>query len=142
MVGTLAAGFSDEYVARVDHAGSLVVGYAVKTGSRIRVFVPFAGQAHQKYFPEASDLEILVNRKRRALLAWLPCKDGVIPTWAVPGGRDNVSQEPYYIGRVPEGAGPHRKIGKVHPSHRCLYYALGGAEVGTREYEVLAVLEC
>lgn len=65
---------------------------------------------------------------------WKRERDGRIPSGAFVGGRTN-NGESIYIGR-----GDHNRsqtVGKVHPSHRCLYIGYGGQEISIKEYEVL-----
>lgn len=69
-----------------------------------------------------------------AEFVWLPSSDGAVPCGAIQGGTCE-SGERLYIGRT-----FHNNtitIGKVHPSHRCLYIPYGGKEHSYDEYEVL-----
>lgn len=53
---------------------------------------------------------------------------------ALPGGQSE-DGEPLYIGRViHDGA---LTVGKVQPSHGCLYIPYGGQELSFKEYEIL-----
>lgn len=59
---------------------------------------------------------------------------GHVPEGAVRGGT-NVAGETLYIGRAHyEGS---LTVGKVHPSHNCLYLPFGSAEHSVQQYEVL-----
>ncbi|EEC17021.1 conserved hypothetical protein [Ixodes scapularis] len=65
---------------------------------------------------------------------WVPASDGRLANGAVQGGSCS-SGEPLYIGRTfHEGT---LTIGKVHPSHGCLYIPYGGEEHRYSDYEVL-----
>lgn len=57
-----------------------------------------------------------------------------MPDGAVQGG-SNVTGEPLYIGRTHFNGS--LTVGKVHPSHNCLYLPFGGAEHSVQQYEVL-----
>ncbi|XP_039955537.1 uncharacterized protein LOC120771548 isoform X1 [Bactrocera tryoni] len=66
--------------------------------------------------------------------AWVPCYGGAVPPNAVRSGTTR-NGEPLYIGR-----GHHANsltVGKIHPSHGCLYIPFGGNEVRLDSYEVL-----
>lgn len=65
---------------------------------------------------------------------WIQSSDGREEPRAVEGGRTRYGEELYFgramhLGRM--------EYGKVHPSHGCLYFALNGAELNSRNYEVL-----
>uniref|UniRef100_A0A034VM26 Uncharacterized protein n=1 Tax=Bactrocera dorsalis TaxID=27457 RepID=A0A034VM26_BACDO len=66
--------------------------------------------------------------------AWVPCYGGAVPPNAVRSGTTR-NGEPLYIGR-----GHHANsltVGKIHPSHGCLYIPFGGKELNFHSYEVL-----
>lgn len=64
---------------------------------------------------------------------WAPARDGGVPAGAVVTGKDG--HEDIFIGRAPfQGS---LTVGKVHPSHRCLYFPYNGREERTSNYEVL-----
>lgn len=65
---------------------------------------------------------------------WSKEKDGKLPKKAIVGGKTSTG-EALYIGRA-----NHEKsvtVGKIQPSHKCLYIPYGGKEVAIKEYEVL-----
>lgn len=68
-------------------------------------------------------------------LRWEHCKHGHVPKDAVFGGWEAGKGEPLFVGRAHHAGS--LIPGKVHPSHRCLYVAYGGAEHKKDEYEVL-----
>lgn len=67
-------------------------------------------------------------------IKWIHSSNGQVITNAIPGGRTGCG-EILYIGR-----GHHAgalTVGKVHPSHACLYIPFGGSEVSLKHYEIL-----
>ena len=88
-------------------------------------------------------------------LKWEHCKHGHVPKHAVCGGWEASNGEPLYVGKIiivttwlftsitsllNAGRADHMGsmiVGKVHPSHRCLYVPYGGGEHKKEEYEVL-----
>ncbi|KAK9753733.1 Protein of unknown function (DUF3421) [Popillia japonica] len=92
---------------------------------RRQAYVAFNSQEH-----EVKNCEIMVESK----LSWQHC-DGIrIPPTAVPGGR-TATGETLYIGRAHHSGS--LSVGKVHPSHRCLYIPFGGKEVPVKSFEIL-----
>ena len=65
---------------------------------------------------------------------WVADERGHVPKNAVSGGR-TVTGEELYIGRVEYLN--NLIMGKIHPSHRCLYFAYHGRELNSKVYEVL-----
>lgn len=76
------------------------------------------------------NFEVLVGRDVR----WKKEKNGKVPRDAYPAGRTPTG-EVLYIGRAEHNGSV--TIGKVHPTHGCLYIPYGGTEVSVKEYEVL-----
>ena len=68
-------------------------------------------------------------------LYWCAASNGEVPKDAVNGGWNALNGEPLYIGRTSKN-GSH-VVGKVHPSHKCLYIPYGGKEEKYTDYEVL-----
>ena len=68
-------------------------------------------------------------------LVWCASRDGQVPKDAVNGGWDANSGEPLFVGRAHHGGA--LIVGKVHPSHRCIYVPFGGGEHKHQDYEVL-----
>uniref|UniRef100_A0A336M986 CSON013921 protein n=1 Tax=Culicoides sonorensis TaxID=179676 RepID=A0A336M986_CULSO len=67
------------------------------------------------------------------LYVWRSESNGGIPFRAIEIGH-TVDREVLYLGR-----GRHQGaviVGKVHPSHNCLYIPFGGREIALRQYEV------
>lgn len=84
---------------------------------------------------------------------WQRCRNGAVPRFAVKGGLSE-GGELLYIGRnaealvdgesafgdrFPAQSPPQRLVGKVHPSHGCLYVAFRGVEYLYHDYEVLTL---
>lgn len=65
--------------------------------------------------------------------SWETMCFGNVPHSAVPGGKDG--GDTLYIGRVSHNGSV--TIGKVHPSHKCIYFPYGGREERSDCYEVL-----
>lgn len=74
--------------------------------------------------------EVLVGHD----VKWKKEKNGRVPRDAFPGGRTQTGEQ-LYIGRAEYNRS--QTVGKVHPSHGCLYIAYGGKEVPLKDYEVL-----
>lgn len=75
--------------------------------------------------------EVLKGKSKH--YTWLPASHGNVPDRAVSTGSENC--EPLYVGRAPfEGS---MTIGKIHPSHGCIYIPFNGVEVRLADYEVL-----
>lgn len=65
---------------------------------------------------------------------WVPTSGENIPPNAVPGGQTEEG-ETLFVGRVNhEGT---VTIGKVQPSHKCLYIPFAGQEVPFPDFEIL-----
>lgn len=122
MAGIDADG-SPIYVGRVYHDGDCLIAkvipskkfaYACKNGHEIS----------KQYF------EFLCNESVR----WVSSSNGQIIENALNGGA-TMDGETLYIGRgIHEGS---LTVGKVHPSHGCLYIPFGGREVSLKQYETL-----
>ncbi|GJQ66922.1 hypothetical protein Trydic_g7941 [Trypoxylus dichotomus] len=92
---------------------------------RRQAYVAFNSLEH-----EVQQCEIMVECK----LKWQHCNGVHIPPNAVPGGRTSTG-ETLYIGRANHGGS--LCVGKVHPSHRCLYLPFGGREISVKSFEIL-----
>lgn len=74
--------------------------------------------------------EVLTGEKN---FSWEPASDGRVAAGAVSTGREG--NDEIFIGRAPfQGS---MTVGKIHPSHRCLYFPFNGREERTTHYEVL-----
>ncbi|XP_046747824.1 natterin-3-like [Diprion similis] len=113
---------------------SLVVGRAIHNGDVLPAkakpehavaYVAYGGQEHEK-----RQFEILMP----ADFHWVADRNGQVPYGAVESGTTN-NGEKLYVGRGYQQGTP--TVGKIHPSHGCLYVPFGGREVALREYEVL-----
>lgn len=76
------------------------------------------------------NFEVLIGEKD---FSWMSSSEGVVPAGAIATGKDG--HEDIFIGRAPfQGS---LTVGKVHPSHRCLYFPYNGKEERSSNYEVL-----
>jgi hypothetical protein len=66
--------------------------------------------------------------------SWVDDMSGSVPPGAIFGGQ-TVLGEPLYIGRVTHNNA--LTVGKIHPSHGCLYIPYAGKEHAYSHYEVL-----
>ncbi|XP_066983196.1 uncharacterized protein [Macrobrachium rosenbergii] len=113
------------YVGLARHEDSYVIGMVVPDHGVC--YVPYGGEAVPK-----SEYFVLSN-PGSVNLTWEPSSGGKVPPGALNGGIDG--GEVLYIGRVLiDGIA---SVGKVHPSHGCVYVPYGGAEHSHRDYEVL-----
>ncbi|KAK4879055.1 hypothetical protein RN001_007201 [Aquatica leii] len=69
-------------------------------------------------------------------LQWVPSANGQVPPGAVPGGHTS-NGETLYLGRVRHANA--LTVGKIHPSHGCLYIPYGGGEIRHNSYEILVL---
>ncbi|XP_077502283.1 natterin-4-like [Amblyomma americanum] len=116
------------YVGRASHSGDLVPGKLVPSHGVCYVSWGEGEHGHDNY-------EVLVSND--ALLQWLRASNGSVPSGAIQGGV-TVTGERLYIGR----ARHHNTLtlGKVHPSHGCLYLPFAGNEHRYTEYEALVCM--
>lgn len=111
------------YVGRSYHEGDNLPAKVIP--SKGCAYIAWGGHEHVK-----SHYEVLVGQG----YAWQPCYGGAVPPNAVRTGMTTTG-EPLYVGR-----GHHANsltVGKIHPSHGCLYIPFGGQEVRLSTYEVL-----
>lgn len=111
------------YVGRATHEGAVLPCKVIPSKQAAYV------STHNKEILK-QNYEILVGRG----VVWKREKNGKVPKDALPGGRAN-NGEVLYIGRA-DYIGS-LTIGKVHPSHKCMYFPYGGSEISLKEYEVL-----
>ncbi|RWS02449.1 uncharacterized protein B4U79_06516 [Dinothrombium tinctorium] len=115
------------YVGRALHEGDVVPGKVV--ASHGCCYISYGGREHRK-----EEYQALISPGCE--LVWLPASDGELPSGALQAGVTE-DGEVLYIGRHEhEGSST---IGKVHPSHGCLYIPFGGEEIRYNDYEVLCV---
>lgn len=113
------------YVGRAKNANEYLPAKIIP--AKNVAYVPYHGKAVL-----VEHIEYLCENEIRC--RWLAASNGNTPPNAISTGK-TVKGEPLYIGRM-EMNGRYLP-GKIHPSHECLYYALGGREHKTKEYEVL-----
>ncbi|XP_014223781.1 natterin-1-like [Trichogramma pretiosum] len=112
------------YVGRAYHEGDNLPAKVIP--EKNVCYVAYGGGEHLKY-----NYEVLVERE----FQWIPCSDGSVPGDAVVAGQ-TCDGEALYVGRVyHDGA---QTVGKVQPSHGCLYVPFDGEERSFTHYEVLA----
>lgn len=76
------------------------------------------------------NFEVLIGDKD---YIWEPASDGNVAPGAVSTGKDG--NDEIFIGRAPfQGS---MTVGKIHPTHRCLYLPYNGKEERATNYEVL-----
>lgn len=121
--GAIVGGQDGEvtYIGRARFSGALIPGKLVP--SHGVCYVPWGGV--ENAVPE---YEVLCGGG-----SWIPTSGDAIPGSAVPGG-ETEEGEPLFIGRANhEGT---ITVGKVQPSHGCVYIPYGGEELRYNEYEV------
>lgn len=111
------------YVGRSFHEGENMPAKVIP--SKRCAYIAFGGAEHTK-----TTYDVLVGQG----YAWVPCAGGSVPPNAVRTGNTR-SGEPLYVGRGHHGGS--LAVGKIHPSHGCLYIPFGGQEVRVNTYEVL-----
>lgn len=123
-------------VGGYDHDGSIIyVGRSYHEGSHLPVkvipskraaYVSWAGVEHPK-----SHYELLIGEH----YTWQPCFGANIPPNAIKAGETVDGGEPLFIGR-----GNYNNslvVGKIQPSHACLYIPFNGQEIKLDKYEIL-----
>lgn len=113
------------YVGRAVQGGDVIPGKVVP--SHNCCYVSYGGDEHSH-----GEYQALVSDDTQ--FDWLPSSGGAVPSGAIQGGACE-SGEPLYIGRTFHNG--TLTIGKIHPSHRCLYIPYGGKERSYDSYEVL-----
>ncbi|XP_065364664.1 uncharacterized protein LOC135957789 [Calliphora vicina] len=111
------------YIGRAEYSGDLLPAKVVP--NKGKAYVSFGGQE-----VEVESYEVLSGLRYQ----WIPAANGDVPPAAVKVGRA-ADGDFLYAGRGNyEGS---LTVGKVHPSHGCLYIPYGDHEVKLTEYEVL-----
>ncbi|EDV93704.1 natterin-3 [Drosophila grimshawi] len=117
--------------------GTIFVGRAWYNNDLLPAkIIPNKGKAYVAYGEQEIELENYEVLSGQNFM-WLPGENGEVPPSAVPVGH-TVDGETLYAGR-----GYHAgslTMGKVHPSHNCLYIPFGSEEVKIFSYEVLSCL--
>ncbi|CAD6208316.1 GSCOCG00003325001-RA-CDS [Cotesia congregata] len=111
------------YVGRAYHNGDTVPAKVIP--DKQAAYVCHAGEEHTKH-----EFEVLCQGE----FAWEFASNGVIPEGAVVGGQTSEG-EPLYVGRVLHNGA--QTVGKIQPSHGCLYIPFDGEELSFRDYEIL-----
>ncbi|KAM8713885.1 hypothetical protein ACLKA7_014102 [Drosophila subpalustris] len=123
VVGGHDADGSPIYVGRSFHEGENLPAKVIP--SKGCAYVCYGGTEHTK-----THYEVLVGQG----FAWVGSASGGAPPNAVRSGTTRTG-EPLYVGRGHYANS--LSVGKVHPSHGCLYIPFGGQEVRINTYEVL-----
>lgn len=113
------------FVGRAVHDDDVIPGKVLPSHSCCYVSYAGAEHTHREY-------QVLITDG--APMAWVPASHGSVPSGAIQGGACGTG-EPLYIGRTFHNG--TLTIGKVHPSHNCLYIPYGGEEHRYTDYEVL-----
>ncbi|KAJ8675072.1 hypothetical protein QAD02_010858 [Eretmocerus hayati] len=113
------------YVGRAEHEGDIVPAKIIPEKSV--AYVAHAGREWAKHH-----FEVLTVGE----FNWIFANNGTVPPDAVVAGHTS-SGEPLYVGRVVHNGS--QTIGKVQPSHGCVYIPFGGDELSFRDYEVLVM---
>ncbi|XP_001965587.2 uncharacterized protein LOC6505038 [Drosophila ananassae] len=125
--GALVAGHDSNgdtiYVGRVFRHGDFLPAKVVP--AKGKAYVAYGQQEH-----ELTDVQILAGSGFR----WVPASHGNVVPGALSSG-PNSDGEPLYVGRAIYC--DSLSVGKIHPSHGCIYIPFGGEEVRLEHYEVL-----
>ena len=114
---------SQIFVGRAAHDGDLIPAKVIP--SKQVAYIPLNGAEIAKH-----NFDVLCGSD----VKWKKERNGKIPKGAYPGGTTRAG-EVLYIGRVDHNMS--QTVGKVHPSHGCLYIPYGGKEMPFKDYEVL-----
>lgn len=125
VVGGYDCDGSPIYVGRSYHEGHHLPVKVIP--SKRSAYVSWAGTEHAK-----SHYELLVGEN----YSWQPCFGANIPPNAIRAGDSSTTTgEPLFIGR-----GHYANslvVGKIQPSHACLYIPFAGEEIKLEKYEIL-----
>ncbi|XP_018346986.1 PREDICTED: uncharacterized protein LOC108751364 [Trachymyrmex septentrionalis] len=113
------------YVGRAFHDGDMLPAKVIP--DKGVAYVCHNGEEHPK-----DNYEVLVQGE----FAWEFCSNGEVPEDAIIAGQ-TADGEPLYVGRALHNGS--QTIGKVQPSHGCLYIPYEGEELSFKDYEVLVV---
>lgn len=117
--------------------GTIFIGRAFYNNDLLPAkIIPNKGKAYVAYGGheiELEDYEALSGQN----YVWLPAENGEVPPGAVQVGHTS-DGETLYAGRGYHAAS--LTVGKVHPSHGCLYIPFDSEEVKIFGYEVLSRL--
>ncbi|XP_037827878.1 uncharacterized protein LOC119615916 [Lucilia sericata] len=112
------------YVGRSYHEGNQLPVKVIP--SKRAAYISYAGSEHSK-----THYELLVGDN----YSWQPCFGANIPPNAIPVGETVSGSEPLFIGRGHHGNS--LVVGKIQPSHACLYIPFAGEEIKLDKYEIL-----
>jgi hypothetical protein len=135
---SVAVGTASEYVGRMKHAGSILIGRIVLMGVRLVMFTSYAGNTLRTTFPDEPSIQVLVNPENRARIAWSECRDNLIPVGAIPAGWVASTCEACYIVRSLKQR--YTRVGWVNEFEPTLHIEFGGAAMKQSDFEVLVAL--
>lgn len=111
------------YIGRAEHNGDFLPAKVIP--NKNKAYVSYGGEEI-----EVDSYQVLSGLRYQ----WLPAANGEVPPAAIKVGH-SADGEHLYAGRGHyEGS---LTVGKVHPSHGCLYIPYGDSEIKLYEYEVL-----
>lgn len=111
------------YVGRAYHEGDLIPAKVIP--SKNVAYVAHGGQEHAK-----QEFHILTGFG----FEWVSSSNGHVPADAVVAG-NQADGDVLYVGRAPVGGS--LSVGKIQPSHACMYVPFDGLEHSIHQYEVL-----
>ncbi|KAG5671493.1 hypothetical protein PVAND_001687 [Polypedilum vanderplanki] len=114
------------YVGRALHNGWMLPAKIIP--SKRSAYVSYNGAE----IP-VQNFEVLVGKEK--YFSWRPAADGNTTEGAISTGPYGSGCEELFIGRVAHQGS--MTVGKIHPSHRCLYIGFNGLEIAYSCYEVL-----
>lgn len=115
------------FIGRAHHCGSVTPGKVLEVDKTC--FIPWGCVSNEKV-----DYELLINNSSH--YNWVAAEKGNVPDNAFPAGHSEQG-ETLYIGRVLYNG--NLVVGKIQPSHRVCYIALGTEEINFQKYEVFVV---
>ncbi|XP_037938754.1 uncharacterized protein LOC119671937 [Teleopsis dalmanni] len=111
------------YVGRVFKDGDLMPAKVIP--NKGGAYVCWGSEEHK-----VENFQVLAG----AGFLWTSCDNGSIVPGAIPAGH-TADGETLYVGRAYHAGS--LSIGKIHPSHGCIYLPFGGEEIQASSYEVL-----
>ena len=115
------------YVGRVYHYGDCLIAKIIPNKK-------YAYACHNEHEISKQNFEFLCHES----VKWVSSSNGKLIGNELTGGT-TLDGETLYIGRVShEGS---LTVGKIHPSHGCLYIPFDGKEVSLKQYETLVELQ-
>lgn len=117
------------YVGRSHHNDEVLPAKIIPTHHQIYAFVSYGGREFLK-----PSFEVLCGDP--SAVSWAKASNGGLPQRVVVGGMTS-DGEKLYIGRTKHLSS--QTVGKIHPSHKRLYFPFNNVEFCTHFYEVLHI---